>query len=291
MNDVEFTGYADDNTPFFVGDDLNDVILKLQNTSKTLFKWFNDNQMKANPDNSHFICSSSVKATITKENKQIRNSSCKKLLSVFFDSKLTFQSHIENICKKASQKLNTISRITPCIDFNKTRLAVNAFFMAQFNYCPLIWMCYNRTYNNKINRLHEKCLRLIYNDKRSSFEDHLEKDNSVSIHHRNLQALVIEMFKVHTKTSPEIMQDFFQVMEQGNYNLQNQTDFVSPQVKSVSQGLESIRFLVLKIWESLPDDLKNKESATSFKTAIKRWKPESCSCHLCKTYLQNIGCL
>ena len=98
-------------------------------------------------------------------------------------------------------------------------------------------------YNNKINRLHKRCLRLIYNDKLSSFEDLLEKDNSVSIPHKNLQALVIEMFKVHTKTSPEIMQEVFQVKEQGNYNLRNQTDFVIPQVKSVNHGLESVRFL------------------------------------------------
>ena len=109
-------------------------------------------------------------------------------------------------------------------------------------------MCHKRTCNNKIKRLHERCLRLIYNDKRSSFEDLLEKDNSVSIHHKNLQALAIEMFKVHTKTSPEIMQEVFQVKEQGNYDLRNQTDFVIPQVKSVNRGLESVRFLRPKIW-------------------------------------------
>ena len=258
MNDVEFASYADGNTLFFVGDDLNDVILKLQNASKTLFKWFNDNQMKANPDKCHFIGSSSVKTNIMIENKQIRNSSCEKLLGLFFDSKLTFQSHVDNICKKASQKLNAISRITPYMDLNKERLAVNAFFIAQFNYCPLIWMCHNRTYNNKINRLHERCLRLIYNDKRSSFEDLLEKDNSVSIHHKNLQALAIEMFKVYAKTSPEIMQEVFQVKVQGNYNLRNQTEFVIPQVKSVNHGLESLRFLGPTIWESLPNDLKIK---------------------------------
>ena len=67
-------------------------------------------------------------------------------------------------------------------------------------------MCH-RTYNNKINRLHEKCFPLIYNDKRSSFESLLEKDNSVSIHHENLQALAMEMFKLYTKTYPEIMQE------------------------------------------------------------------------------------
>ena len=50
MNDEKFASYADENTPFFVSDHLSDVMLKLQNVSKTLFKWFNDNQMKANPD-------------------------------------------------------------------------------------------------------------------------------------------------------------------------------------------------------------------------------------------------
>ena len=50
INDLEFASYSDDNTPFFVGDNLSDVILKLQNASKTLFKWFNDNQVKTNPD-------------------------------------------------------------------------------------------------------------------------------------------------------------------------------------------------------------------------------------------------
>ena len=153
INNVDFSSYEDENTLFLVGDDLSDVILKLQNASKTLFKRFNDNQKKANPARRHFICSSSAKTIIMIENEQISNSSCKKLLDVFFDSKLTFQPHVDNICNKASQKLNAISRITPYTDFNKKRLAVNAFFIAQFNYCPLIWICHNRTYNNKIKRL------------------------------------------------------------------------------------------------------------------------------------------
>ena len=176
------------------------MIFKLQSVSKTLFQWFADSQMKANPDKCHFICSSNLKTSTMIENRQIRNSTCEKLLRVFFDSKLTFQSHIDNICKKAAHKLNAISRITPYIDFNKRKLVINTFFSLQFNYRPLIWTGHNRTYNNKINRLSENCLCLIYNDKCSSFEELLVKDKSVSIHHKNINALAIEMFKVYTKT-------------------------------------------------------------------------------------------
>ena len=74
--------------------------------------------MKAHPDGCHFICSSSAKLSIMIENEQIRNSSCEKLLGVFFDNKLTFQSHLDNICKKASQRLNAIPRITLYVDFD-----------------------------------------------------------------------------------------------------------------------------------------------------------------------------
>ena len=71
-------------------------------------------------------------------------------------------------------------------DFKK-RILMNAFSKSQFSYCPLIWMCHSRTNNNKINRLHERCLRIIFSDKQSSFETLLEKDGSVSIHNGDLQ--------------------------------------------------------------------------------------------------------
>ena len=75
----------------------------------------------------------------------------------------------------------------------KKNILMNAFFTSQFSYCPLVWICHSRTNDNKINRLHERCLRIVYNDKESSFNDLLEKDGSVSIHMRNTQILATEM--------------------------------------------------------------------------------------------------
>ena len=57
-------------------------------------------------------------------------------------------------------------------------------------------MCHSRAKNNKINHFHERCLRIIYEDKASTFEQLLKKDISVSIHTRNLRFLAVEMLKV-----------------------------------------------------------------------------------------------
>ena len=66
-------------------------------------------------------------------------------------------------------------------------------------------MFHSRSLNNKINSLHERALRITYGQRSSSFQDLLEKDNSVSISHTNIQALVAEMLKVEYNIAPEIM--------------------------------------------------------------------------------------
>ena len=98
---------------------------------------------------------------------------------------------METICKKAHKKLRAPSRITNYLELPKRRILMNAFFEAQFNYCPIIWMFHRRCLNNKINRLRERCPRMIYNDKISNFEKLLNKYDSVSIHHNNIHALAI----------------------------------------------------------------------------------------------------
>ena len=111
------------------------------------------------------------------------------------------------MCKKANRKINALARIAPFININERRILMNSFFRSQFNYCPLIWICDSRTKTRKINRLHERCLRITCNDKQLSFIKLLEKDHSVSIHQRNLQILAIEIFKVSNGLSPVLMND------------------------------------------------------------------------------------
>ena len=67
-------------------------------------------------------------------------------------------------------------------------------------------MNHSRILNNKINRIHEKSLRVVYNDKKATFKELLDKDKAVSIHTKNFQILVTEMYKVKIGESPSIMQ-------------------------------------------------------------------------------------
>ena len=251
MENIDIAGYADDDTPYTTGNSMEEVIQKLENAAKTLFQWFSENQMKANPDKCHFLCNSNNEVSLTIETQKIKNSKFEKLLGIKLDSKLNFNSHIHDICQKAGQKLNAISRVTPYMDFAKRRLLVNAFFYSQFNYCQLVWMCHNRTNNNKINRLHERCLRLIYNDKKSYFKDLLEKDGSVSIHHRNLRTLAVELFKVFKGLSPVIFAETFPVRQQSQYNMRNYSYFAMPRAKTVNHGLESLTYLGSKLWDNI----------------------------------------
>ena len=267
---------------------MENVTINLQNASLKLFKWFYDNQMKTNPDKCHFICSTDDKVNIILENQKMCNSPCEKLLGVRFDSKLTFDAHINDICKKAGLKLNALARITPYMDLNKKRLLLNAFFMSQFNYCQLVWMCHNRTKNNKINRLHERCLRLIYNDKKSSFEQLLEIDSSVSVHDRNLRALATEMYKIYHGISPTIMNEIFTLRHQNQYNLRNWTYFDVPKVRTFNHGSESVRYLSPKIWEVIPTYIRGLDITEKFKIAIKKWKPEFCMQNLFTKYRLHI---
>ena len=90
-------------------------------------------------------------------------------------------------------------------------------------------MFHSRALNNKINSIHERALRITYNDSKSTFEELLSKDNSVSIHYRNLQVLATEMYKIKNDMAPELLNAIFQNRTLP-YNLRTNSSFSVRQV-------------------------------------------------------------
>ena len=99
-------------------------------------------------------------------------------------------------------------------------------------------------------------VRLIYSNKTSTYETLLERDISVSMHHENIQTLATEMFHLKYNLSPEITSNIFIEERKCHYNLQYRKDFRTPPVKSVYHGAESIAYHAPKIWDIVPDKIK-----------------------------------
>ena len=158
LQDFHITNCVDDSTPYCAGKSTEFVVNNLERSSTILFEWLNNNYMKVNT-----IC--------------------------------YFQVILER--KKASQKLNALPRITPYMNIQKRRTIIKSFVISQFTYFPLIWMFLSRRLNNNIDSIHERALRITYQDNTSTFHKLLNKYKSVSVHHRNLQVLATEMFEIH----------------------------------------------------------------------------------------------
>ena len=107
------------------------------------------------------------------------------------------------------------TRIAKYVSKDIKCMSFKSFIISQFNYCPIICMCHRRGSNNKINNIHERPLRIVYRDKKFSFETLLKRDKSTSIHMENLQYLATESFKVKNGLFPEIMIEIFVFQKNG----------------------------------------------------------------------------
>ena len=186
------------------------------------------------------------------------------LLGLHIDRDLQFTSHVSKLCTQAGQKLTAISRIAKFMSLEKRKLVINSFFMSQFQYCSLAWMFHSRALNNRINDLHYRALRLIYQEDTMTFKEFLEKDGAVTIHHRNIQNIGIEMFKAKNNLSPTMMKEIFPDRNYSGPHLRSQVDFEVPPVNSVNNGQETLRFLGPIIWEMIPNGIKHSVSFEYF---------------------------
>ena len=139
-----------------VRDNIGDVIKGLEEIGENFVNWFLNNEIKLNNDKCHLLLNSQEPKSLKIGDWHINNSVSEKLLGITFDCKLKlkFKKHIEDIGQKTSQKLNALLRLEPYMGTTKKRILMNGFFKSQCNYCPWVWMCFNRSLNtidNSIN--------------------------------------------------------------------------------------------------------------------------------------------
>ena len=146
----DFANFADDNTPYYIGKTPEEVISQLERSSKSIFEWFENNGMKANPNKCHLLLSKNENFEANINENRISNTRFENLLGVTFDNRLNFNHHISKIYKTDSNKLHALARVSNYINEDKGRILFSLYFSSQFNYCPLMWMNYNKSINKKI---------------------------------------------------------------------------------------------------------------------------------------------
>ena len=177
FNQIEIASYADDTTPYTCAEDLDTVILNLEEIASTLLDWFQYNHLKANAEKCHLILSTKNELSAKIGNSVIKNSKCEKLLGILVDCDLNFDLQLKAVLAKVSKKLNALRRVATYMTIEKRRIVMKAFIQSQFSYCPLVWMMHSRSFNNRINCLHERALRTVYSDYHTDFDNLLKLDN------------------------------------------------------------------------------------------------------------------
>ena len=128
--------------------------------------------------------------------------------------------------------------------------------------------------NNEINRTHKRALRTLHEDYDASFELCLRREADTTIHIKNLQKVMLEVFKTLNSLNPSYIWEFFST-KQIDYNLRIKNLVKLPQIKTHAFGRHCVTFRGSILWNTLRDDMKTCENVATFKKKIKTWKGQT----------------
>ena len=139
MEETSYANYVDEKTPYVAAENLDEVIKSLEKDS-SCFSGSQIIKMTANRDKYHLLVSGKNNVTMNAGGFKIKNTECEKLLGIKVNCGLKFENYLDGVIKKASSKINALSRVTPFMNLSRKKMLVNSFFKSQLSFCPIVWM-------------------------------------------------------------------------------------------------------------------------------------------------------
>ena len=225
--------------------------------------------MVADPGRFQTFLSSQIdnkKITFMIEKKNLKCNCEVKLLGITIDDKLFFNKH-----------LRALIRIRKFLSTEKIKY-LSKVYMSAFKYCPLFCMFCGKAAINAINKIHKRILRIIYEMEDASSENSLNslKVTSSLWMKKNIQKLLIEIYKSMKNISPPIMQEFYN-LNLTPYNLRMKQLVKLPKTITSKYGIQALCFKKSLLWKMVPIQYKN-TNLENFKRKIEVWKPTTCIC-------------
>jgi hypothetical protein len=262
------------------------VLSALRKDTDNAIKWFTNNFMQVNPSKFQFMCLKSVTSKeIIPQFIEVNgtNIPCEKevkLLGITIDDKLKFDKQVDIICKNAARQLNVIYRFKCIFDLKEKEKIYNTFIISKFNYCPIIWHFCGKACTKKIEKIQERALRFMFNDKISTYSSLLEKCGYATLHVRRIKTIASEVFKSLNDLNPIFMSEMFTVKDI-SYDLRDSNILFQPKFKKITYGKNTFKYYGSHIWNLLPNDVKTCTDINSFKLLLKTWEGPKCQCTIC----------
>jgi hypothetical protein len=285
IENADITNYADDNTISAHANSIHELIETLEIESKNAINWFNINNMTVNLDKFKAMLLNRFAKTNKEEildlgcNTKIKTENSVDLLGIEIDNNLKFDNHIRELITNAAGQLNYLCRQRKYLNPESKKLLVESFIFANFNYCPLVWHFCSQELKNKQDMIQKRALRFMYDDYSSSYEELLLKADKPIIEVRKLRIMSVEIFKTLNNLNPIYMKEIFTL------NTRESSKSNTLKVKaqnSKKYGTDSLRSLGPRIWNALPNHIRNENNLESFKQLINTWDGPSCGCNKCK---------
>jgi len=278
VKDYGIYNYADDNTVSYICSTSDELSRKLEMSGDKITDWFSLNGMQANPEKYQSIVFGSkedLPKSFTIKGQIVQCADNVRLLGVDIDRKLSFNTHISELCKKASRQINAVIRLTNVLDSDVKEIIYQSFIRSTFSYCPVVWMFSGQTNIKKLDKLQCRALRFVYNEFDIPCDDLLRNSKHMSISTFLKYALCIEVFKCVNDMSPDYLCTLFETKTQP-YNMRDNYKVIQKNFRTITYGFHSFTYYGAKLWNELPVVIKCSNSIDEFKGKLKMYMLESC---------------
>ena len=265
--------FADDTNIFCSGKNLTALCETVSQELDKLNIWFRVNKLSLNISKTNFIIFGNRKQTdqanITINKINIERVYVTKFLGVLIDHKLNWKAHIDNICSKIARNISIIYKASKVLNTHTLRSLYCTLILPYLNYCAENW---GNTYETNLIRIFLKQKRAIRIITKSSFYDHTNPLFK-SLNILKLKDLInlknaIFMFKVFNQQLPPKLLSMFQVNHNDHYNLRKKQHFILKQIRTKQKEM-CLSIQGIKLWDSIPDDIKNSRTVDIFKLRYK----------------------
>ena len=270
VTEAKLSNYADDNQLTSSDIDPEKVQAALVRDFEITSKWFRDCGLFLNLDKCKLVVlpeRKSDQVELCIDGSQVKATDNVELLGVVIDNRLNFKSNLSKLIKKVGRQIDVLNRFKHILSFRSKIRIYRAFIMPHFTYCSSVWNSCLKEDSDRLERLHERALRYVFNDFCNGY-DSLCSKIGYSLSCRRKQDMLLIIFKALNNSMPQYIQSLFNVRE-NKKNLRGNNKLVLPVAKTTTYGLKSTSYIAAKAWNALPDNLRSVADFARFRKELR----------------------